>query len=106
MFRMVPGIDVGANDRWRRGALAGAVAGVIAVPAVSFLGRSVIRPMPREVPSGETAMAQRSVAVVAATYYAEVAIDRRDRMPLVSYDDAAVMHAQGLRGCHTSGPRY
>lgn len=86
MFRMVPGVELGGENRWRPGAPIGALAGLTAVLAVSFVGLLATQPPPREVRPSETEMAQRSAAVVAATYRAEVAIDRRDRMLLVSYE--------------------
>ena len=62
MFRMVPGVDVATADRGRRGPIGAIVRGA----------GSIFRPSgpsaPREVRPGETEMAQRSAAVVAATY--------------------------------------
>ena len=92
MFRMVPGIDVGraidgASGRPPSGAIAGSVAVARGVRSSACWPPS---PQPRDVRPGETEMAQRSAAVVAATYRAEVDIDRRDRMLLVSYDAAAM----------------
>ena len=86
---MVPGVDVGSSDVGRIGTPIGAIAGLGAVLAVSFVGLLATQPSPREARPGETEMAQRSAAVVAGTYRAEVDIDRRDRMLLVSYAGAA-----------------
>ena len=93
MFRMVPGVDVGSSDVGRIGTPIGAIAGLCAVLAVSFVGLLATQPSPREARPGETEMAQRSAAVVAGTYRAEVDIDRRDRMLLVSYAGAGAMTA-------------
>jgi hypothetical protein len=93
MFRMVPGVGVGTRDGGPTGAPIGAIAGLLAVLAVSFVGLLATEPVQREVRPGETEMAQRSAAIVAATYRAEVDIDRRDRMLLVSYDETGVMNA-------------
>ena len=88
MFRMVPGVDVGSNGGGRLDTPIAAIAGFCAVLAVSFVGLLATQPSPREVRPGETEMAQRSAAVVARTYRAEVDIDRRNRMLLVSYAGA------------------
>ena len=93
MFRMVPGVDVGSNGGGRLDTPIAAIAGFCAVFAVSFVGLLATQPSPREVRPGETEMAQRSAAVVAGTYGAEVDIDRRDRMLLVSYSGAGAMNA-------------
>ena len=93
MFRMVPGVDVGSSGGGRLGTPIAAIAGFCAVLAVSFVGLLATQPSPREVRPGETEMAQRSAAVVAGTYGAEVDIDRRDRMLLVSYAGAGAMNA-------------
>ena len=93
MFRMVPGVDVGSSGGRRLGTPIAAIAGFCAVLAVSFVGLLATQPSPREVRPGETEMAQRSAAVVAGTYRAEVDIDRRDRMLLVSYAGAGAMNA-------------
>lgn len=93
MFRMVSGVDVGTGYRGLPRVPVAVIAGLAAVLAVSFVGLVAVRPAPREVRPGETEMAQRSAAVVAATYRAEVAIDRRDRMLLVSYREGGAMNA-------------
>jgi hypothetical protein len=69
------------------------VGALAAILVVSVVGLQVLQPSPREVRLGETEMAQRSAAVVASTYRASVDIDRRDRMLLVSYADAAPLNA-------------
>ena len=61
--------------------------------SASFVGLLATQPSPREARPGETEMAQRSAAVVTGTYRAEVDIDRRDRMLLVSYAGAGAMNA-------------
>lgn len=92
MFRMVPGVDATGSSA-RHLAPVGVIAGLAAVLAVSFLGLVATQPAPREARPGETEMAQRSAAVVAQTYRAQVDIDRRDRMLLVSYEGADIMNA-------------
>lgn len=92
MFRMVPGVDVTGGATTHRAPI-GAIAGLAAILAVSFLGLVGTRPVPREARPGETEMAQRSAVVVAQTYRAQVDIDRRDRMLLVSYEGADIMNA-------------
>ena len=93
MFRMVPGIDMATSDRGRLRAPIGRDRRLVR-GARRLLPRPAGHPArPREVRPGETEMAQRSAAIVAATYRAEVDIDRRDRMLLVSYDEAGALNA-------------
>ena len=90
MFRMLPGIDFAGRHAIGPAAPVGALAAIL---VVSVVGLQVLQPSPREIRLGETEMAQRSAAVVASTYRANVDIDRRDRMLLVSYADAAPQNA-------------
>jgi hypothetical protein len=93
MFRMIPGVEpVPTSDR-PSGPGIGTLVGLVAVLAVSSVGLIATAPEIGPVAPGETELAQRSAAVVADAYRADVAIDRRDRMLLVSYDDGAVMSA-------------
>jgi hypothetical protein len=93
MFRMIPGINLNASNSVPVLPALGVLAGLSAVLAVSMMGLfSADREVPKTQPS-ETEMAQRSAAVVTTTYRAQVDIDRRDRMLLVSYDEASVMDA-------------
>ena len=55
------------------------------------------RPQPGDSAQGETEVAQRAAAVVAATYRAEVDIDRRDRTFSLSYADEPVMSCRPHR---------
>jgi hypothetical protein len=92
MFRLVPEVMVAGAGNVRPGTPFGAVGGLFAVLAVSSVGLQLTQPSPRAARPGETELAQRSAAVVARTYRAEVAIDRRDRMLLVSYGGAAPLN--------------
>ena len=93
MFRMIPVVaPVPSSDR-PSGPDLGTLVGLVAVLAVSTAGLIATDPDRGTAAPGETELAQRSAAVVADSYRADVTIDRRDRMLLVSYDDGAVMSA-------------
>ena len=93
MFRMVPGIDLAKSaDRPRSVPLA-TIAGLAAVLAVTFMAPRLTDPqVPVPAPSA-LALAQRSAAIVADTYRADVGIDHRDRMFLLTYASDPMMSA-------------
>ena len=95
MFRMIPGVDLSASERGYSPRPIGVIAGLTAVLAVSSVGLLATEPSAHRSRPGATEMAQRSAAVVAGTYGAEVDIDRRDRMLLVSYDGAGADDQRG-----------
>ena len=93
MFRMLSGTDVGGPNGSPGGPPIGTIAALAAVITVTTIGLWTNGPQTATPKPSEVAIAQRSAAVVAATYRAAVDIDRRDRTLLVSYDGDALMSA-------------
>ena len=92
MFPMLSGVHLEALERTRLAvpvAFAGANLAAFAVALLALLPDGTPSPALRP---GEIEMAERSAALVEATWRAPVAIDRRDRLLLLTYggDDAAV----------------
>jgi hypothetical protein len=92
MFPTLSGVHLEALERTVAFpmAFAGVNLAALAVALLALLPDSTLSPALRP---GETEMAQRSAAVVEATWRTPVAIDRRDRLLLLSYGgegDAAV----------------
>jgi hypothetical protein len=85
MFPTLSGVHLEALERTGLAvpvAFAGANLAVLAVALLALLPASAPSPALRP---GETEMAQRSAAMVEATWRTPVAIDRRDRLLLLTY---------------------